>query len=67
MASCSDVEFCNWAYEGRLDLVKTALEQNEGLLAKVDSSGRTGLHWACSSGKANIVGVLITKGAKVFQ
>ena len=64
-SSISNVDFCNWAYEGKLNFVKTAVEADQTILSKRDSSRRTGLHWACSSGKTDVVNFLIAKGAEV--
>ncbi len=63
----SDVEICNWAYEGSLNFIKTAIESNHSLLLKTDSSLRTGLHWACSSGKLDVVNFFIAEGSKVLH
>ncbi len=63
--SVSNVEVCNWAYEGNLAAIQAAVKINEALLSKTDSSQRTGLHWACSAGKTEVVNFFITKGAKV--
>ncbi len=62
----SNVDVCVWAYEGRLQLLKSALEENlDKVIMKRDNSERTALHWACSSGKTDVVGFLITNGAEV--
>ncbi len=64
-SSVSEVEICNYAYEGRLQLLIAVLDKNPALLGKRDSNERTALHWACSSGHAEIVSYLLDKGAKV--
>ena len=62
----SNVDVCVWAYEGKLQLLKAAVEENiNKVVEKRDSSERTALHWACSSGKADIVSFLLTNGAEV--
>ena len=61
----SNVDICDWAYEGKLQFLKTAVEGNPRKLTETDSSKRTALHWACSSGKADVVSFLIAKGAEV--
>ena len=61
----SNVDFCNCAYEGKLQDVKTAVELDEAILSKTDSNKRTGMHWACSSGRTDVVNFLISKGAQV--
>ena len=61
----SDVEFCNLAYDGRVAMLKASLEKDNGLVRRRDANKRTALHWACSSGRNEVVGVLLSKGAEV--
>ena len=61
----SDVEFCNLAYDGRVAMLKASLEKDGGLVRRRDANKRTALHWACSSGRNEVVGVLLSKGAEV--
>lgn len=63
--SVSDLDVCNYAYEGRIHLLRVALEKNPELLNKADSNSRTALHWACSSGQRDVVVYLLDKGAMV--
>ena len=67
MSTVSNLDICNYAYEGRLHLLMVALEKNPGLLNKVDSNSRTALHWACSSGQKDVLVYLLDKGAKVYD
>ena len=64
-AQVSDVESCCWAYEGQTGRLRAALTENVQLLQKRDSHHRTALHWACTSGKTDIVRMLLTLGAEV--
>ena len=61
----SDMEFCNLAYDGRVAMLKASLEKDGGLVRRRDANKRTALHWACSSGRNEVVGVLLSKGAEV--
>lgn len=61
----SEVDICNFAYDGRLELVRASLERSPDTIKVRDSSRRSALHWACSSGKDDVVGLLISKGAEV--
>lgn len=61
----SDVEFCNLAYDGRVAMLQASLEKDNDLVRRRDSNKRTALHWACSSGRNEVVGVLLSKGAEV--
>lgn len=61
----SDVEFCNLAYDGRVAMLKASLEKDGGLVRRRDANKRTALHWACSSGRNEVVGVLLSKGTEV--
>ena len=62
----SNIEECVWAYEGRIQLLRAAAEENiNRVVKKRDSSERTALHWACVSGKVDVVDFLITNGAEV--
>ena len=61
----SDVDICNWAYEGLAERVATALSVSPNLLHKTDANQRTALHWACSSGQTEVVKLLLSEGAKV--
>ena len=61
----SDLEFCNLAYDGRVAMLKASLEKDESLIRRRDANKRTALHWACSSGRNEVVGLLLTKGAEV--
>ena len=63
--SVSEVDICNLAYEGRLELVRASLEKNPEAIKTQDSSKRSALHWACSSGKDDVVNLLVSKGAEV--
>lgn len=63
--SVSDLEICNWSYEGDVKTIQAAVESDGTLVSKTDSSLRTGLHWACSSGKMEVVNLFMAKGAKV--
>ena len=64
-ARASDLEVCCWAYEGQTGRLRAALEEEEKLLRRRDSHGRTALHWACSSGQTEIVRLLLALGAEV--
>ena len=61
----SDVEVCCWAYEGHAGRLRTALAEDAKLLQRTDCHHRTALHWACASGRTEIVRMLITLGAEV--
>ena len=61
----SEVDICNFAYEGRLELVRASLERSPDAIKARDSSRRSALHWACSSGKDDVVGLLLSKGVEV--
>lgn len=61
----SDVDICNWAYEGLAERVATALSVSPHLLHQTDANQRTALHWACSSGQIEVVKALLSQGAKV--
>ena len=61
----SEVSVCEWAYEGKLREIQAAVDADSTQVAKTDSSQRSGLHWACSSGKNDVVKFFISKGAKV--
>ena len=61
----SEVSVCEWAYEGELKAIKSAVEADPKLVLKTDSSKRSGLHWACSAGKKEVVDFFIAKGAQV--
>ena len=61
----SEVDICNYAYEGRLELVRASLEKNPEDVRVQDSSKRSPLHWACSSGKTEVVDLILSKGAEV--
>lgn len=63
----SRVDICNFAYEGRLELVRASIEKNPEVVKTQDSSKRSALHWACSSGKDDVVSLLLSKGAVVSQ
>lgn len=65
-ATVSNVDICNWAYEGSLDAVRTALSGNPGSVSAKDSNKRTPLHWACSSGKTDVVEFLVSRKAEVM-
>ena len=62
----SNLDLCVWAYEGKFGLVMKAVDENAEYLAERDSNERTALHWACASGKADIVSFLTVKGAEVI-
>ena len=66
MAQVSDVEVCCWAYEGQTHRLRTALADDVKLLQKRDSHHRTALHWACASGKTEIVRMLLKLGSEVM-
>ena len=61
----SEVDVCNWAYEGKLRTIQEAVESGQNLLTKTDTSKRCGLHWACSSGKRDVVDYFLAKGVNV--
>ena len=61
----SNVDVCNWAYEGSLDAIRAALSGNPGSVSAKDSNKRTPLHWACSSGKTDVVELLVSRKAEV--
>lgn len=61
----SEIDICNWSYEGRFGVIQAAVEADQSLVSKTDSSKRSGLHWACSSGKTDVVNYFIAKGAQV--
>ena len=63
--SVSEVDICNFAFEGRLELVRASLERSPEAINKTDSSKRSALHWACSSGRDDVVRLLLSKGAQV--
>ena len=65
--SVSEVDICNFAFEGRLELVRASLEKSPELINKTDSSKRSALHWACSAGRDDVVKLLLSKGAQVFR
>merc|ERR1712168_672068 len=53
--SVSNNELCNLAYEGKTALFMIRKDEEPNLLNRVDSSGRTPLHWACASRQIDIV------------
>ena len=61
----SEVDVCEFAFNGRLELVRVLLEKNPEEIKRRDSSKRTALHWACSSGQDDVVNFLLSKGAEV--
>lgn len=63
--SVSEVDICNFAFEGRLELVRASLDKIPELVNKTDSSKRSALHWACSAGRDDVVRFLLSKGAQV--
>ena len=63
--SVSEVDICNFAFEGRLELVRASLDKSPELINKTDSSKRSALHWACSGGRNDVVRLLLSKGAQV--
>jgi 26S proteasome non-ATPase regulatory subunit 10 len=63
--SVSEVDICNFAFEGRLELVRASLDKSSELINKTDSSRRSALHWACSGGRNDVVRLLLSKGAQV--
>lgn len=64
--SVSEVDICNFAFEGRLEMVRASLDKNPELIDKTDSSKRSALHWACSAGRDDVVRLLLSnKGAQV--
>ena len=63
--SVSDLDLCNSAYEGKLSLVKKAVQEDQGLVRKKDKNRRTALHWACSSGQDAVAEFLLNQGSKV--
>lgn len=65
--SVSELDICNFAFEGRLELVRASLEKNPELINKTDSSKRSALHWACSAGRDDVVRLLLSKGAQVSR
>ena len=65
MATVSSLDVCNYAYAGEIEEVKSALECDSSLVHAKDSNKRTALHWACSSGQADITDLLIDSGANV--
>lgn len=65
MAGVSEVDICNLAYDGRLELVRASIDKHPGSVATRDSNKRSALHWACSSGKVDVVKLLLSKGAEV--
>jgi len=62
----SDLEFCNLAYDGRVAMLKASLEKDGSLIRRRDANKRTALHWACSSGRNEVVEFLVNKGAEVL-
>lgn len=64
-ARVSELDVCNYAYEGRLKLLILAVDKDPTLVGKRDSNQRTALHWACSSGQSEIAAYLLDKGAEV--
>lgn len=65
-AAVSNVDICNWAYEGSLDAIRPAISDNPDLVNASDSNKRTPLHWACSSGKTDVVEFLVSRKAQVM-
>lgn len=61
----SEVSVCEWAYEGKLSHIKSTVEADPKQVLKTDSSKRSGLHWACSAGRKEVVDFFIAKGAEV--
>ena len=61
----SEVDICNYAYEGRTELLRQSLEKLPSAVNERDSSRRSALHWASSSGREDITTLLISKGAEV--
>ena len=63
--SVSDLDHCNWAYEGNLVQLKRAVREEKKLLFAFDKNHRTALHWACSSGKTDVVDFLLAQDSQV--
>lgn len=63
--SVSDVAICEDAYNGNLLSVRGSIAKDPSLVSQTDKNMRTPLHWACSSGQAMIVRLLIDNGAQV--
>ena len=63
--SVSDLDHCNWAYEGNLTQLKKAIREEKKLLLASDKNLRTALHWACSSGRDDVVDYLLAQDSEV--
>ena len=66
-AQVSDADVCCWAYEAQAAQLRAALSDNAELIHTKDSHQRTALHWACVSGRTEIVKLLIYLGADVSR
>ena len=56
----SNNELCNLAYEGKTALFTIRREAEPNLMERVDSSGRTPLHWACAARQIDIVKEIVS-------
>jgi len=65
MNKLSNLDTCNWAYEGQLYKLETAVNADKNLIHKKDRDGRTPLHWAASAGHNNVVAFVLDNGGKV--
>ena len=63
--SVSDLDLCSWAYDGNLTQLKKAVREDKKLLLASDKNQRTALHWACSSGKGEVVDFLLAQDSEV--
>ena len=53
------------AGRGNLDTVQAVLTENPGLASSKDDNGYTPLHWACHSGRTEVVAMLLANHAEV--
>ena len=65
--SASDLDTCNYAFEGKLEELIQFLLNKPEFVNKRDSNERSAIHWACSSGNTDIVKMLVGKGAEINE
>ena len=65
--TASDLDTCNFAYEGKLEQLINSIDKKPEFLNKRDSNERSPIHWACSSGRRDVVEYLVEKQAEMNE